>query len=375
MEDVPPRRSGRGSARESGRLEKLHGADASGEPDSSEYSNGSRRLRRRAGGRGRKPGIRRGSGAPPGERSTRAVLTSVRIATRKSALALWQARRVADELARHHPGLEVELVGLVTEGDRNREPSLAKSGGKGLFVNALEEALADGRADVAVHSMKDVPSHLSESFALTTFGGRADPRDALVSAGGTPIGDLPSGAAVGTSSARRRALLGRLRRDLDIRPLRGNVDTRLAAVEAGRVDAAVLACAGLDRLGKADRIAQRLPPGTMTPAPGQGALGVEYLAERADVAELLAPGVEAPVQACVMAERRVTAALGGDCGVPVGVHCAAEGPSFRLWAVLFDAEGERELRVELAGAEPAALGDEAGRRLFRGGAGELVGSA
>ena len=299
-------------------------------------------------------------------------MTTLRIATRKSALALWQARRVADELTRMHPELAVELVGLVTEGDRNREASLAKSGGKGLFVNALEEALDAGRADIAVHSMKDVPGRVPAAFSLTTFGARADPRDALVAAAGTSIGDLPSGARVGTSSTRRRALLGRLRRDLDVTPLRGNVDTRLAAVDAGRVDAAILACAGLDRLGRDDRIVQRMPPGAMTPAPGQGALGVEYPSARSDVAELLAPGVDPSVEACVMAERRVSAALGADCSVPIGVYCAAHGASFRLRAVLLDTAGERELRVELAGADPAALGQEAGRRLLRAGAAGLM---
>ena len=289
----------------------------------------------------------------------------LRIATRRSALALWQARHVADGLRALHDGIEVEIVGVVTEGDRNRSPSLAAAGGKGLFVNALEDALAEDRADIAVHSMKDVPGTIAERFALTTFGVRADARDALVAQQARGLLDLPAGAVVGSSSGRRQAVLRHMRRDLDLQPLRGNVDTRLAKLEAGECDAIIVACAGLDRLGHSERITERLAVELMTPAPGQGVLAVEHLAARADVARVLAPGVSPQVQVCATAERTVARALGADCTLPLGVHCVPTADGYHLRTSLFDAEGTRELRLEMQGEDALALAQEAGRRLER----------
>lgn len=289
----------------------------------------------------------------------------VRIATRRSRLALWQAHHVADGLCALHAGLEVEIVGVVTEGDRNRSPSLAAAGGKGLFVNALEEALAADRADIAVHSMKDVPGTVAERFTLTTFGARADARDALVARQGHGLLDLPEEAVVGTSSGRRQAVLRHMRRDLDLQPLRGNVDTRLAKLDAGECDAIVVACAGLDRLGHSQRITERLSVQLMTPAPGQGVLAVEHLAERDDVPSLLAPGISAEVEECVTAERTAASALGADCTLPLGVHCARAADGFLLHASLFDADGSRELRLQMQGDDATTLAQEAGKRLQR----------
>ena len=315
-----------------------------------QYSNAAleQRLRRlQADGRERKKAVR------------------LRIATRRSALALWQAHHVADELRALHAGIEVEIVGVVTEGDRNRSPSLAAAGGKGLFVNALENALAEDRADIAVHSMKDVPGTIDERFALTTFGARADARDALVARQVRGLLDLPGGAVVGSSSGRRQAALRHMRRDLDLQPLRGNVDTRLAKLEAGECDAIIVACAGLDRLGHSERITQRLAVELITPAPGQGAIAVEHLAARDDLAGLLAPGTSAQVQVCATAERTVARALGADCTLPLGVHCMATADGFLLYASLFDAEGERALRLQMQGEDAMALAQEAGWRLER----------
>lgn len=289
----------------------------------------------------------------------------VRIATRRSALALWQARHVADALLAMHPEIETEIVGIVTEGDRNQSASLAASGGKGLFINALEEALAEGRADIAVHSMKDVPGSVAEGFTLTTFGARADARDALVTRQGRGLLDLPTGAVVGSSSGRRRAMLRHMRRDIALRPMRGNVVTRLAKLDAGECDAIILASAGLDRLERAERIAERLSVDLMIPAPGQGALAVEHLAGRDNVADLLAPGISRQVQACVDAERTVARALGADCTSPLGVHCLPASGGFLLRAALLDADGERELRIQMQGEDAGALAIEAGRRLER----------
>ena len=289
----------------------------------------------------------------------------LRIATRRSTLALWQARHVADALLAMHPEIEPELVEVVTEGDRNQSPSLAEAGGKGLFINALEETLAENRADIAVHSMKDVPGTITDGFTLTTFGARADARDALVTREGHGFLDLPDAAVVGSSSGRRRAMLRHMRRDLRLRPMRGNVDTRLAKLDAGECDAIILACAGLDRLGRAERIAERLSVELMTPAPGQGALAVEHLAHRDDIAGLLAPGTSAEVQACVEAERTVASALGADCTLPLGVHCLPTADGFLLRAALLEADGERELRVQMQGEDAAPLAIEAGRRLAR----------
>ena len=293
-------------------------------------------------------------------------MPSIRIATRRSRLALAQAAFVASRL--EADGAEVELLGVTSAGDRDRSPSLA--GGKNSFVGALEDALADGRADIAVHSMKDVAANVPERFALHTFGPRADVRDAL--AGGPSLAALPPGARVGTASVRRRALLLALRRDLAVEPVRGNVDTRLKRLEAGGYDALLLACAGLDRLGLGDRIGQRLDPQIVVPAPGQGALAVEFLAERDDLSDLMQSAVDNEVEPCVAAERHLTRRLGADCAMPFGAHCVRSDGRLRLTAVVAATDGSRVLRIELLGDDATALADEAAERLASLGVRDLL---
>ena len=230
--------------------------------------------------------------------------TVLRIATRKSPLALWQAEHVATLLRRAHEGLAVELKPMTTQGDRIQDRSLAAIGGKGLFIKELEIALDEGRADIAVHSMKDVPAELPGGFAIAALLERADPRDALLCrANATSIAELPAGARLGTSSLRRQAQLLSARPDLTIEPLRGNVDTRLRRLESGELDAIVLACAGLVRLGYESRIDARLDPRNMLPAVGQGAIGIECRADDTRARELLRALDHAATRAALAAER------------------------------------------------------------------------
>lgn len=299
----------------------------------------------------------------------------IRIATRRSRLAMAQAEFVASRLRANEPSLRVELVGVTSQGDRDQSPSLAQAGGKRSFVGALEEAVREGRADLAVHSMKDVAVRLPDGFALRTFGPRADVRDALVVNGSPPaLTALPGGARVGTASIRRRALLLTLRRDLEVVPVRGNVDTRLKRLDGGGYHALLLACAGLDRLGLGDRIGQRLDAEVLVPAPGQGALAVEFLAEREDVDALIRPGVDGEVERSVVAERQVTRRLGADCAMPFGAYCRVRDGELKLTTVAADADGMRMLRVELTGDDPVALGDDAAARLRKLGVGDLLGT-
>lgn len=303
----------------------------------------------------------------------------IRIATRRSRLAMTQAEFVASRLKTHAPGLAVKLVGFTSQGDRDQSPSLAQAGGKSSFVGALEEAVRDGRADVAVHSMKDVAVSVPDGFALHTFGPRADVRDALVlngsvHASAATLTGLPSGARVGTASIRRRALLLTLRRDLEVVPVRGNVDTRLKRLDAGGYGALLLACAGLDRLGLSARIGQRVDADILVPAPGQGALAVEFLAEREDVDALIRIGMDSEVERAVAAERQVTRRLGADCAMPFGAYCTVREGELRLTTVAAAVDGTRMLRVELDGDDPVALGDDAAERLRKLGVDDLLAS-
>ena len=289
-----------------------------------------------------------------------------------------QAEFVASRLQAHAPGLAVDLVGLTSQGDRDLSPSLVQAGGKSSFVGALEEAVRDGRADLAVHSMKDVAVHVPDGFALHTFGPRADVRDALVPTGSVSssatLTGLPSGARVGTASIRRRALLLTLRRDLEVVPVRGNVNTRLNHLDAGGYAALLLACAGLDRLDLGARIGQRIDADILVPAPGQGALAVEFLAGREDVADLIRTGVDGDVERAVAAERQVTRRLGADCAMPFGAYCAVREGELRLTTVAAAVDGTRMLRTELVGDDPVALGDDAAERLGKLGVDDLLGS-
>jgi hydroxymethylbilane synthase len=302
------------------------------------------------------------------------VAARLTIATRRSRLALWQAEHVKARLEALHPGLEVPLLPLSTRGDELLEVRLDKVGGKGLFVKELEQAMLEGRADLAVHSMKDVPAGLPPGFRLAAILEREDPRDAFVSARYGALAELPPGARVGTSSLRRAAQIAAVRPDLELATLRGNVETRLAKLDRGEYDAVLLAAAGLKRLGLEARIRSLLSVEESLPAPGQAALGIECLAARADVVARVAPLAHAPSAACVRAERTVSLALGGSCTVPLGAFAQAEGDRLRLRALVASPDGARLARAECAGeaSRPEALGEEAARLLRAQGAAEIL---
>lgn len=295
---------------------------------------------------------------------------NITIATRESRLALWQAEHVRAHL--QALGHTVTLLGMTTLGDQILDRSLSKVGGKGLFVKELEVALEQGRADIAVHSLKDVPMELPAGFELACVMEREDPHDALVSPRYDCIASLPHGAVVGTSSLRRQVLLHALRPDLRIEPLRGNLDTRLRKLDEGQYDAIVLAAAGLKRLGLSERIRCVLPATTMLPAAGQGALGIEISSHRADLRAVLAPLAHRPTQLAVWAERAVSRAMGGSCSVPLAAHatlspCAdtndtnttdSAGPAYTLQldAAWGDVTGQHPLLHAQASAVVTTLG-------------------
>ncbi len=296
------------------------------------------------------------------------------IASRKSRLALWQSGHVRDRLAAAHPGLAVEILALSTRGDEILDRSLAKIGGKGLFVKELEAALADGRADLAVHSAKDVPVALTDDFELAAILAREDPRDAFVSNDYAALAALPRGAIVGTSSLRRESQLRSRYAGLDVQPLRGNVETRLARLDRGEYAAVVLAAAGLKRLGLAARVRAIIDPEVSVPAVGQGALAIESRAGRADVRELLAPLHDAATATCVRAERAVSRALGGSCQVPLGAYAELAGGRLHLRGVVASPDGTRIVRsaVHADAGAPEAAGEALAAELRRGGAAEIL---
>lgn len=294
------------------------------------------------------------------------------IATRESPLALWQAEFVKAALEQAHPGLEVALLGMRTQGDKWLQSPLSEVGGKGLFLKELEQALLDGRADLAVHSMKDVPAHLDEEFVLPVIGFRDDVRDALVSASGAGVDDLPTGARVGSASLRRQSQLRARRPDLDVAPIRGNVGTRLGKMEAGEYDALVLAAAGLQRLELTHRVTEYLNVEASVPAAGQGALGIECLASADRVRELIAVLNDEVVSRGVRAERTVSAGLGADCSAPLGAYATLEGPRIELNAVLATPDGARVLRARASGEDPAVVGGEVVESLKSQGAMEIL---
>ncbi len=297
------------------------------------------------------------------------------IATRRSRLALWQSEHIKQTLARLHPGMTLELLPLSTRGDELLDRRLDQAGGKGLFVKELENAIAEGRADLAVHSIKDVPAEMPPGFVLAAITAREDPRDVFISNNFRSLSQMPKGASLGTSSLRRAAQIVERFPHLEIRLLRGNVDTRLAKLERGEYDAIVLAAAGLKRLGLEQKATARLEPEEMLPAPGQGALGIECLAARADVRALLAPLADRATSACVRAERAVSRALGGSCTLPLAAFGEISAGGLRLRALVASADGRRVVRCELEGdaAEPEALGLRAADDLRRQGAAEILG--
>lgn len=279
----------------------------------------------------------------------------IRIATRESQLALWQANEVARLLVAHHPGIEVDIIGMTTEGDRFLQASLATAGGKGLFVKELEQCLLDDQADIAVHSMKDVPFALPASLEIHAILEREDPRDAFVSNNYTSLEELPNKAVVGTSSTRRECQLRALRPDLTIRPLRGNVNTRLRKLDDGEYDAIILASAGLKRLGFQDRIAQLINIETSLPAIGQGAIGIECRDNDTTTRELLAPLHHDATALSVIAERGVSTALSANCHLPIAAHAQQTAENITLQALVGMPDGSKLLRANATGLHSDAI--------------------
>lgn len=298
----------------------------------------------------------------------------IRIATRRSRLALWQADHVATRLAALHPGLVVSLVPIVTEGDRILDRSLAAVGGKGLFIKELELAMQEGVADLAVHSMKDLPGHLPPGFTIAAALERGDARDAFVSARYPSLAALPRGARVGTSSPRRECQLRRQRGDLEIVVMRGNVDTRLGKLDRGECDATVLAAAGLERLGLEARIVARLSPREMLPAVGQGVVGIECRSDRPDLLELLRPLEHAGSRLALDAERAFSAGLGASCRSPIAAHATLEDAAVHLAGLVGSADGATIFADRISGpaADAARLGGELAARLVAAGASRLL---
>ncbi len=298
----------------------------------------------------------------------------LRIGTRGSPLALWQAHRVADELRKAAPALAaaggIEIVEIRTTGDRVQNRLLAEIGGKGLFAKEIEEALAERRIDIAVHSMKDVETELAPGFAIAAVLERADPRDAWISASGARLDELPAGARVGTASLRRKAQVLARRPDLVVAPFRGNVGTRLAKLEKGEAEATLLAKAGLDRLEMSACITETLEPDVMLPAAAQGAVGIEIRADDTTMADLVSRIDHAPTAIVIRAERALLGALDGSCRTPIGAYAVLDGAGgIRLDALLASEDGRKTWRASRAGAaaDAEALGRDAGAELHRAG--------
>jgi len=307
---------------------------------------------------------------------------NLRIGSRGSQLALWQANHIADLLRRREHSVEIEII--KTTGDRLQEVTFAQVGSKGMFTKEIEEALAEGRVDLAVHSLKDLPTELPEQFSLAATPTRVDARDVLVSVRLAGLASLPHGARVGTSSQRRRAQLKALRPDLEAVEFRGNVDTRLRKLAEGQVEAILLAAAGLDRLGKTEWIRERLDPADFCPAAGQGALGIETRKDDPATMAALAFLDDAPTRFAVTAERAALAALGGGCQVPIGIHCRLESvpkgdqaeANWEIFGVVADPETGKATRafhsVPRTDTDAAAFGRAIGEMLLESGAGQLL---
>ena len=302
------------------------------------------------------------------------MIKTLKIATRQSPLALWQAEHIRERLETLHAGLKVELVTFVTQGDKILDTPLAKIGGKGLFVKELEAALLDGRADLAVHSMKDVPMQLPEGLELAVICEREDPFDAFVSNQYAHFDDLPQGAKLGTSSLRRKSQILKQRPDLDVIDLRGNVGTRLSKLDTGQYDAIILASAGLKRLNLHDRIRHTLTAEVSLPAVGQGALGLECRCEDQQVLDLIMPLMHQDSNACVRAERAFNAYLEGGCQVPIAGFATLENDQLQLEGRVGSVDGQVLLKALVSGHPNDAeqLGVELAKKLLDQGAGELL---
>jgi hydroxymethylbilane synthase len=298
----------------------------------------------------------------------------LRIATRRSKLAMWQAEHVQALLRSAHPALPVELVPMSTQGDRVLDRALAEVGGKGLFVKELEVAMQEGRADIAVHSMKDVPSELPPGFAIVAVLPRANPLDAFISRRYARFEDLPQGARVGTSSPRRQSQLRHARPDLRLELLRGNVDTRLRRLDEGELDAILLACAGLERLGIAQHVTQQLPLQLSLPAVGQGVIGIECRDDDARARGALAALHHAESYTRLVAERAFAATLGGSCHSPIAAHASLQGGTLTVHGFIGAPDGSETWRDSLSGPadQAEALGRELARRMQAAGAEALL---
>ncbi|URL02191.1 hydroxymethylbilane synthase [Avibacterium sp. 21-595] len=298
----------------------------------------------------------------------------IKIATRRSPLALWQANYIKDRLTQLYPALCVELVPMVTKGDVILDTPLAKIGGKGLFVKELENALLKGEADIAVHSMKDVPMQFPQGLGLSVICQREDPRDAFVSNSYRTLEELPAGAVVGTSSLRRQCQLNALRPDLTIQSLRGNVGTRLSKLDNGDYDAIILASAGLIRLGMAERIASFIDTEISLPAAGQGAVGIECRVDDVEVQTLLAPLADPETTACVLAERAMNNHLQGGCQVPIGGYAVISDNQLYLKALVGKTDGSEIIRAEGKSAVENAqeLGIQVAESLLKQGADNIL---
>ena len=296
------------------------------------------------------------------------------IASRESALAMWQARHIQNRLQALYPAMIIEILGMTTSGDQILDTPLALIGGKGLFIKELEQALADGRAELAVHSMKDMPMHLPEGFALAAITEREDARDAFVSNDFAQMEDLPLGSVVGTSSLRRQSQLQAWLPHLVIEPLRGNLQTRLRKLDEGQYAAIILAAAGLKRLGLAARIRQLISTEHSIPAVGQGALGIEISAARNDLMAALAPLNHADTASCVEAERGMSRALAGSCQVPLGAYAERHGDEIHMTGFVASIDGREVLREEVMGStlEPELLGQALADKLISRGADRIL---
>ncbi len=296
------------------------------------------------------------------------------IASRESALAMWQAKHIQSTLQALYPATNVEILGMTTTGDQILDSPLARIGGKGLFVKELEQALADGRADLAVHSMKDVPMNLPEGFLLAAIGEREDARDAFISNNYATLESLSAGSVVGTSSLRRQSQLQARFPHLKIESLRGNLQTRLRKLDEGQYTAIILAAAGLIRLGLGARITQFISTQDSIPAVGQGALGIEISAQRQDLLAVLAPLNHPPTAACVQAERAMSRALAGSCTVPLGAYAETNAGHIRMSGFVASIDGKQMLRAQVEGdlSQPAQLGQALAEQLVAQGAQQIL---
>ncbi|UJO99166.1 MAG: hydroxymethylbilane synthase [Nitrosomonas sp.] len=296
------------------------------------------------------------------------------IASRESLLAMWQAKFIQKRLGELYPQTEVSILGMTTRGDQILDQSLAKIGGKGLFIKELEQALEDGRADIAVHSMKDMPMNVPEGFALAAITEREDPRDAFVSIHYSGLDALPEGSVVGTSSLRRESQLRAQFPHLEVHPLRGNVQTRLRKLDEGQYAAIILAAAGLKRLGLSDRITALLSPEQSLPAVGQGALGIECRADRTDLVALMQPLHHQETAYCVEAERALSRVLGGSCQVPLGAFAEISNGILQLRGFVAQPDGKRIVSDALNGKPETGItmGQQLAQKLINKGAGEIL---